>query len=159
MFGLIPKKIELPFNATIERVTEALQTPQAGLRVHIDGQRFKLVYGPNLKEPVSVVEGWLMQDTQGCFVSGSIRWSRANQVFLLVVLAFLTVFCFGIPGLMIRSYLMGTMTSTVGHPPAIPLIWAAATAIPFFLLLRTIFRSRLPDIERRLSKIILGDKA
>jgi hypothetical protein len=73
MFGLIPKKIELSFNATVESVTEALQAPQAGMRVHIDGRRFKLVFGPNLKEPVSVLEGSLMQDAQGCSVIGSIR--------------------------------------------------------------------------------------
>ena len=159
MFGLISTKIELPFNTSVERLTEALQTQQAGMRVHIDGNRFILVYEPNSAEPVSVLEGCLTQGTRGCSVSGTIRWTRPIQILLLIALGFLAAFCFGIPVLMISSYLSGSMSSAIDYPLAIPLIWAVVTSIPFYFLLRPIFRSRLPEIESRVSRIIQGEQS
>ena len=158
MFGLIPKKVELALDAEVETVTEALQAPHAGLRVSLDGQRLKLVYGPNPKEPVTVIEGALIDHGSGCVIDGWIRWGRVHQLFLVIGLTFLSAFCFGIPAIMMHSYFVGTMSSSVVHPLVIAISWMVLTWLPFHLLLRVILKSRLPKIEDYLRKII-GEQA
>lgn len=92
-------------------------------------------------------------------LDGAIRWSRAHQLFLLIGLVFLLAFCFGIPALMVLSFLMGTTSFSAIHPLIVALLWAAVTWFPFWFFFRMIFKSRLPEIERLLRRIITGEQA
>ena len=159
MLGLIPRKVRLEFDASIEDVEQALLRQLVGIRVRIVGRHCKIVHLPGLQQPVSVLEGWLIDEGRGCVLDGKIRWSRANQLFLLIGLAFLSAFCFGIPALMVRSFLMGTASSSVGHPLIVPFLWALFTWMPFYFFYRMIFKSRLPEIERLLRRVIPGEQA
>jgi hypothetical protein len=157
MFGLIPRKVRLEFDASVESVEAALQIPQIGMRARVNGRRCKIVHDPGLQQPVSVIEGKLIYSGSGCVLDGKIRWSRVHQFFLLISLIFLVAFCFGIPALMIRSFLLGTMRSSIGHPLCIPFIWAVVTWLPFFFFFKFIFKSRLPEIERHLGRMISSE--
>lgn len=155
LFGLIPRKVRLEFDASIDSVVSSLSHPHSGMRVELDGRRFKIVHDPGLQQPVSVFEGSLIDDGERCILEGAIRWGRTHQVFLLTGLTFLVAFCFGVPALMIRSIMMGTAKFSLGHPLVVPILWATVTWLPFHFLLGIIFRSRLPQIERQLGDIIL----
>lgn len=161
MFGLIPRKVRLELNADIETVEEALRQQKVGVRTRLVGRHFKMVHDPGFGFglPVSVFEGSLIDEGRGCVLDGEIRWSRANQLFLAIGLAFMLAFCFGIPALMVRSFFMGTASSSVGHPLFIPFLWAVVSWLPFYFLFRVIFKSRLPEIERLLRRIIPGEQA
>ena len=151
MLGLIPRKVRLEFDASIEDVEQALLRQLVGIRVRIVGRHCKIVHLPGLQQPVSVLEGWLIDEGRGCVLDGRIRWSRANQLFLLIGLAFLSAFCFGITALMVRSFLMGTASSSVGHPLIVPFLSVAPCVFPN--------TPRLPEIERQLRRIIPGEQA
>lgn len=155
--AFIPRKVRLEFDASIEDVEDALMRQLVGIRVRLVGRHFKIVHIPGLQQPVSVLEGWLIDEEGKCVLDGTIRWSRSNQLFLVIGLVFFLAFCFGIPVLMVRSFLMGTASSSVGHPLIVPFLWALVTWMPFYFFYRMIFKSRLPEIERLLRRIIPGE--
>jgi len=154
MHGLIPTKIELRLDSSVERVRESLLEEHAGLKAYFTGQHVRIVNDPGARQHGTIVlEGYLIPNEGFCVFSGKVRWSRIGQFCSLIASVFLTGFCFVIPALMVRSVMMGTATSNFGHPLLIPFLWAVITFTPFFFLFRYLFKSHRINTVNRISRI------
>lgn len=56
LFGLIPRKVGLEFDASTNSVVSSLSHPHSGMRVQLDGRRFRMVHDPGLQQPVTSFE-------------------------------------------------------------------------------------------------------
>lgn len=148
MLGARSRSVTIEFSSSVNEVIEQLEKGYAGcLGITLGENYLKVVHYPGANQPVSVLEGYLENTTEGSILYGTIRWSRLGQCFLCFIYTFLGVFCFGVPALMLISHFLNDADSSGMNPLLTGLLWAALTFTPFHFLLKYIYKSRLPQIR------------